>query len=1104
MSNFDFLEERFPVLANLGDLAEKYLYTDANSCLIKIGMIGETIVNLIFEYDKLKKPKENKAVIKINILKREDLIDGQIEDILHNLRKVRNKAAHDNYDDKETCKVLIGLAYTLTEWFMQTYGDYNYKHKDFVMPSEQSNVVYYTNVQENTIEKLVSEALAKASDTKALKREERLKLIKTATAKLKLTEEQTRYIIDEQLISAGWEADSQNLVYAKGCRPQKNRNLAIAEWPSVTPRSDKGRVDYALFIGLKLVAIIEAKSIGKDIPSVLDYQAKEYASNIVVEDESLLGSWNGYKVPFMFATNGRPYLKQLVTMSGIWYKDLRNSFSAPKPLQGFITPDGLLEMLDFDEKKANEELSQYNQGFLVDKQGLNLREYQINAIKATVNAIINGQRNILLAMATGTGKTRTILGMIYLFLKTKRFKRILFLVDRTSLGEQAFETFREVKLEELMTLDDIYNIKRLEDKNIDKETKIQIATVQSMVKRLLYVSDNENESENGKEKERKFAVSDFDLVIVDEAHRGYVLDKQMSEEELLYRNQTDYISKYRYVIDYFDAVKIGLTATPALHTTEIFGMPVFTYSYREAVNDRFLVDHDAPHNIHTKLRDEGINYKKGDEMLIYDTKTNDLASVACLEDEMHIEIDKFNKEVIAEGFNRAVLDEIIQSIVERDKNKEEHQRGKVLIFAVNDTHADLVVQILKEICPDYNIESDTIIKITASAGEGSRERILEYIRRFKNEKDPSIVVTVDLLSTGIDVPQIDTIVFLRRIKSRILFEQMLGRATRLCPQINKTCFEIYDPVGVYESLESVNTMKPIVANPSISIDTIIEQIKEDSPQYSVDDQLKLKESNLKQLVGKLNRKYQGMTDEAKDHFQVITGKSAVEFIDDLQKVPTQELPEYLTKHASWFNLLQEKKQDKKYIVYQGEDEVTSHTRNYGNTDKPQDYMEEFKQYLQNNINEIMALKLICTKPSDLKRDDLKKLYALLGEQGFTEINLNRAINQMTNQEITADIISIIRQCMIGSARISHEERIKNAMQKLKNKHYFSTKEESFLKSIESYLLNESVISVESFNSDSNFKRKGGFKRINKIFNEQLEDIINELNQYLYDDGGNIA
>ena len=244
---------------------------------------------------------------------------------------------------------------------------------------------------------------------------------------------------------------------------------------------------------------------------------------------------------------------------------------------------------------------------LQNPDGLNLRDYQVRAIISAENAVVNGRKCVLLAMATGTGKTRTILGMIYRFLKTGRFRRILFLVDRNTLGEQAQDVFRDVKLEKLLTLDGIYNIKGLDEKLIDKETRIQIATVQGMVQRLFYAGIEEP----------KPAVTDFDLVIVDEAHRGYVLDKTMSEEEAYYRDQFDYQSKYRMVIEYFDSVKIALTATPALHTTQIFGEPAYKYTYRDGVIDGYLIDHDAPHNLKTKLNTEGIHFQKGDVIPVY-------------------------------------------------------------------------------------------------------------------------------------------------------------------------------------------------------------------------------------------------------------------------------------------------------------------------------------------------------------------------------------------------------------------------------------------------------------------------------------------------------
>ena len=138
-SNFKFLETEFPVLANFGNLAEQYCYTDPNSCLMKLGMIGETIVNLMFTYDKIPIPYDNSAVNRINVLSSEGLLTRDLTDILHALRKVRNKAVHENYSESSDCFVFLQMAYSLSEWFMQTYGDWNYRHQNFVMPVKEED-----------------------------------------------------------------------------------------------------------------------------------------------------------------------------------------------------------------------------------------------------------------------------------------------------------------------------------------------------------------------------------------------------------------------------------------------------------------------------------------------------------------------------------------------------------------------------------------------------------------------------------------------------------------------------------------------------------------------------------------------------------------------------------------------------------------------------------------------------------------------------------------------------------------------------------------------------------------------------------------------------
>lgn len=563
-SNFKFLEKEFPVLANFGNLAEQYCYTDPNSCLMKLGMIGETIINLMFTYDKIPVPYDNSAVNRINVLSSEGLLTKDLVDILHALRKVRNKAVHENYAEASDCPVFLQMAHSLSEWFMQTYGDWNYQHQDFVMPVKESEkktdkiIIYSKAREEEKEEELTKAAIACAEQAELVDKKVRLKQANKMASQRQKSEAETRYMIDEQLRQVGWEANTQEIRYAKGARPKKGRNMAIAEWPTDSTVSKKGYADYALFVGTKLVGIIEAKAEHKDIPSVIDYQGKDYPRNIRREDaEYQIGAWGEFKVPFTFATNGRPYLEQFKTKSGIWFLDLRESSNVPMALHGWISPEGIMERLEKDIQTGNEALQEMPYDLLTDKDGLNLREYQVKAIKAAEKAVIDGQREILIAMATGTGKTRTVLGMIYRFLKTNRFKRILFLVDRTSLGDQASDVFKEVKLEELMTLDEIYNIKGLDEKTVDKETRIQVATVQSMVKRILY---NEGDVMP--------AVTDFDLIIIDEAHRGYILDKEMGDIEVLYRDQRDYQSNLHLYIEYIEGEKFPKNKLYTRYTQE--------------------------------------------------------------------------------------------------------------------------------------------------------------------------------------------------------------------------------------------------------------------------------------------------------------------------------------------------------------------------------------------------------------------------------------------------------------------------------------------------------------------------------------------------------
>jgi type I restriction enzyme R subunit len=374
-----------------------------------------------------------------------------------------------------------------------------------------------------------------------------------------------------------------------------------------------------------------------------------------------------FYIPFVYSCNGRPFVKQLAEHSGTWFRDVREPYNLAKPLPNFHGPEGLLDRLKRSRENAQQLLQ--NEGFAY----LKLRDYQQKAIQAVEAAMAADETSCLLAMATGTGKTRTILGLMYRLLKAERFRRILFLVDRTSLGQQAIDVFNEAPLEQNQTLSKIYNIAELGDMAAEAETRVQVATVQAMVKRI-FQSDSAP------------TIDAYDCIIVDEAHRGYTQDQEMTEGELATRDVAQYLSAYRRVLDYFDAVRIGLTATPAKHTSEIFGKPVYTYSYREAVADDWLIDYEPPVRYQTQLTQKGIRFEKGEKVSVVNTRTGEVEA-AELPDEQNFEVDAFNRRVITENFNRVICEQLAQEL-------DPFGNEKTMIFCATDLHADMVKRLL--------------------------------------------------------------------------------------------------------------------------------------------------------------------------------------------------------------------------------------------------------------------------------------------------------------------------------------------------------------------------------------------------------------------------
>jgi type I restriction enzyme, R subunit len=1146
--NFAFLAEHAPLLADLGATAERLFPFDPASCVLKLRLLAEALTQHMAASLSISLAQPTQAELFRAVDARLGM-DAQVRQLFHLLRRTGNLAAHEadhGIGYREGLEALK-VAREVAVWFHRSFGQApSFKPGPFVLPDNPSQTLLSLQQQVSQLNARLQDAqtaqasqaeIARLLEAQAEQEREMARraqeeaavyqeLAEEASdraaalqaqfdAQLKATSQQastdevsrfakrasdaaksvlldeaaTRQIIDLQLMDAGWQADTVQLKHARGTRPERGKNKAIAEWPMQGQQS----ADYVLFAGLTPVATVEAKRKNINVPGKIG-QAERYARGLVVADE-MESAWafagcdapwpdgqgGVFQVPFVYSSNGRPFVKQLAEASGTWFRDARSPANTARPLASFHSPQGLLDLLTRSRQEAEQKLREDSYTYL------RLRDYQDKAIAAVEAALAEGRGTCLLAMATGTGKTRTIIGLMYRLLKAERFRRILFLVDRTALGSQAQDAFNEAPLEQNLPLSKIYNVAELGDMAAEAETRVQVATVQAMVKRV-YGSDSPP------------PVDAYDCIIVDEAHRGYALDQDMTEGELALRDHAQYLSTYRRVLEYFDAVRIGLTATPARHTTEIFGKPVYTYSYREAVADDWLIDHEPPVRYETLLTQKGIHFAKGEKVEALNLATGEVET-AELEDELDFQVDSFNKRVINEDFNRVICEQLAEEL---DPFGDE----KTLIFCATDAHADMVKRLLDGAFKakyDEQYNEAAVRKIT-----GASDKVDQLIRLYKNERLPNIAITVDLLTTGIDVPAICHLVFMRRVKSRILYEQMIGRATRRCDEIGKTVFKIYDPVDIYAALQSVNTMQPLVKDPAITLEQLIDELNNPasfaapgttpgtSHAHDVLNQLNQKLMRVLRRAGHQadkRPKLQSRLEELEQQWGVPPAK----LHQHLHELGPQGAAEYL-KHSTRLLVQLAEVQELMGTAYmpilsQHTDELVSRDQSWGDTTRPGDYLDSFGRFVLEQINQSAALAVVVNAPKDLTREQLREVRLLLDANGYSEAKLKAAWRYRSNQDIAASIIGYIRQAALGEPLLPFEQRVANAMQRIYAMKPWTPVQRKWLDRLAKQLALEVVIDPSFVNRA--FAQDGGAKQLDKLIGGELDRVLDELNTHLW-------
>jgi type I restriction enzyme R subunit len=390
----------------------------------------------------------------------------------------------------------------------------------------------------------------------------------------------------------------------------------------------------------------------------------------------------------------------------------------------------------------------------------------------------------------------------------------------------------------------------------------------------------------------------------------------------------------------------------------------------------------------------------------------------------------------------------------------------------------------------------------------------QLIRQYKNERYPNIAITVDLLTTGIDVPRVCNLVFMRRVKSRILYEQMIGRATRRCDDIGKTVFRIYDPVDIYAALQDVNTMKPLVKDPNITLDQLMDELADperlekalNSPgEQPGETHADAVLSQLSQKLMRILRKAESKSEskpalkQKLSELQQLWGVEPKSLHKHLHELGPRQAARFIQQHAGLVNQLAEVNallgSERQPIISEHLDEIRERSQSYGAHQRPEDYLDSFNRFIKEQLNQSAALAVVVGKPRDLTREQLKEIKLLLDGAGFSEARLQSAVRNQTNQDIAASIIGHIRRAALGEPLIPFEQRVAKAMDRIYTRHNWLPAQRKWLERLAKQLVHEVIIDREFVNS--RFADHGGARQLDKVLANQLDTVLEELGEAIW-------
>jgi type I restriction enzyme R subunit len=760
-------------------------------------------------------------------------------------------------------------------------------------------------------------------------------------------EEKAREKIDHLLEAAGWTIQNiqeLNLGVSLG--------VAVRSFPLKT-----GEADYLLFVDRKAAGVIEAKPEGTTLSGVAE-QSEKYIAGI---PENLPHVQE--PLPFAYESTG----------TETFFRDLRDPIPRSRRVFAFHKPETFNEWLSQDDTLR---AKLRNMPPLITE---GLRDCQVEAIQNLEKSFADARPRALIQMASGGGKTFTAVSFIYRLIKFANAKRVLFLVDRSNLGRQTKNEFQQyVTPDDGRKFTELYNVQHLNTNTLDKVSRVCITTIQ----RLYSMLKGESEFDAELEEQSIFDLSPkedtirevsynphipietFDFIVTDECHRSIY-------------------NLWRQVLEYFDAFIIGLTATPSKQTLGFFNQNlVMEYSHERAAADGVNVGYEV-YCIKTDITEQGSKVDAGFYIDKRDKLTRKMRWEQ-LDEELTYTPNQLDRDVVAPDQIRTIIKTFKEKLfTEIFPGRKEVP--KTLIFAKDDSHAEDIVHIVRE---EFAKGNEFCKKITYRT---TGEKPEDLIASFRNSYNPRIAVTVDMISTGTDIKPLECLLFMRDVKSRVYFEQMKGRGTRVIDSTDfnavtpdashKTHFVIVDAVGVCETDKTDS--RPLERKKSVPFDKLILSVAMGVRDEDTLTSLAGRLARLDREIGDKDRKEIEDAAEGKPLKQIINSLlDAVDADKRLEKAkeifktetPTEEqikkASEELAKIAcAPFDspglrntIIEIKKKNEQIIDTVSKDTVVFAGFDEQAREKARTIVDTFKKFIEDNKNELTALQIIYSKP----------------------------------------------------------------------------------------------------------------------------------------------